>query len=187
MPGLLGGSRRLQSQMSTTAPYAAVFHRLCPCRSPKGRDEGSTGCRSSQNRTRTAGTCLKERIPTARLPERGLRDSEDQRTPLCGHGIMWRGSGWPPDKRQSSVNGAGKCSLHAAPLLRKGEGEDAEGGLLSEAGASAQESEVKKAKKVKRPRLALSQPDCEAQINRNWYMVSKYPASDRQSQRRPKN
>jgi hypothetical protein len=34
------------------------------------------------------------------------------------------------DKRQSSVNGAEKCSLYAAPLLGSGEGEDAEGGLL---------------------------------------------------------
>jgi hypothetical protein len=36
------------------------------------------------------------------------------------------------DKRQSSIYGAEKCSLHAAPLLSHGEGEDAEGGLLPE-------------------------------------------------------
>src|SRR5262249_53450401 len=38
----------------------------------------------------------RKRVPTARLPERGLRESEDLRTPLCGHGTMWRRSGWPP-------------------------------------------------------------------------------------------
>jgi hypothetical protein len=35
----------------------------------------------------------RRRLPTARLPERGLRDSEDHEPPICGHGISWQGSG----------------------------------------------------------------------------------------------
>ena len=82
-----------------------------------------------QNRTCTAGTCLDKGIPTARLPERGLRESEDHEPPVCGHGIMWRGSGWPP------IKGSPRYTvLKSAPSMplppRAGEGEDAEGGLL---------------------------------------------------------
>ena len=71
----------------------------------------------------------RKRLPTARLPERGLRDSEDLRTPFLRprHVV---GERLATDKRQSSVNGAEKRSLHTAPLLINGEGEEAEGGLL---------------------------------------------------------
>jgi hypothetical protein len=57
----------------------------------------------------------RERVPTARLPERGLRDSEDHEPPLV-RPRRRGGERLATDKRQSSVNGAEKRSLHAAPL-----------------------------------------------------------------------
>ena len=50
------------------------------------------------------------------MSERGLRDSEDLRTPVLSR-CMRGGERLATDKRQSSVNGAEKRSLHAAPLL----------------------------------------------------------------------
>jgi len=70
------------------------------------------------------------RVPTARLPEHGLRDSEDHDTPLCGHGIMWRVSGWPPIKGSPRYTVLECAPFMPLPSSVEGEGEDAEGGLL---------------------------------------------------------
>jgi hypothetical protein len=56
------------------------------------------------------------RIPTARLPEHGLRDSEDHVYPPVAGPAKWVEERPATDKRQSSVYGAGKCSLQTALL-----------------------------------------------------------------------
>ena len=64
--------------------------------------------------------------PTARARVEGKRGP---RTPVRGHGIMWRGSGWPPIK--GSPRYTVLESAPSMPLLSScGEGEDAESGLL---------------------------------------------------------
>jgi hypothetical protein len=37
----------------------------------------------------------RKRVPTARLPERGLRENEDHEPRRC-HDVCVAGSGWPP-------------------------------------------------------------------------------------------
>jgi hypothetical protein len=71
----------------------------------------------------------RKRVPTARLPERGLRESEDHETPLAATAYV-AGERLAPDIGQSSINGAAMRSLHAAPFPNNGEGEVAEGGVL---------------------------------------------------------
>lgn len=74
---------------------AAVFHRPCPAAIQPDADEGSAVPAAHQTGY-APPELASSRIPTARMPEHGLRDSEDNITPLCGHCTLWRGSGWPP-------------------------------------------------------------------------------------------
>jgi hypothetical protein len=94
VPGLLGSSRRLHLNVDDRQRRSSID--LVPAVARKGSMKVQRfRIRITKPDTCTAGTCLRERIPTARMPERGLRDSEDLRTPLCGHGIMWRGAAGP--------------------------------------------------------------------------------------------
>jgi hypothetical protein len=82
-----------------------------------GRDE-SLGVAGPHNKTGHAPPALTSGEgsdgPTARARAEG---KPGQRTPLCGHGIMWRGAAGPR-YRASWLYGAEKCSLHAASLPR---------------------------------------------------------------------
>ncbi len=84
------------------------------------------GCRSQQNRRAPPELHL----PTARLPERGLRDSEDLE-PQCLSRVCVAGSGRPPIKGSPRKTVLGSAPF--TPLLSSdsGEGEVAEGGLLA--------------------------------------------------------
>jgi hypothetical protein len=73
------------------------------------------GYRSHQHRVRTAGTYRIVRVPTARLPERGLRENEATTPPFGGHSTMWRGGAWPTI-RAASLYGAEKRFLETAAL-----------------------------------------------------------------------
>jgi hypothetical protein len=59
---------------------------------------------------------VRKRLPTARMLERGLRDSEDLRNPALSP--CMRGGERLATEKWQLVNGAEKCPLFAAPLLR---------------------------------------------------------------------
>ena len=83
----------------TTVPAAATRVRFCRPLLPSWRVESSgvTGPQKQIRRSHRRHLPLR-RIPTARLPEHGLRGSLDYEPHVYrGHG-MWRGSGWPPTK-----------------------------------------------------------------------------------------
>jgi hypothetical protein len=83
----------------TTVPAAATTVRFCRPLLPSWRVESSgvTGPQKQIRRSHRRHLPLR-RIPTARLPEHGLRGSLDYEPHVYrGHG-MWRGSGWPPTK-----------------------------------------------------------------------------------------